>query len=291
MLPCQQRPIVNLYDSHNHLQDERLNDFRSAAVRDVHAVGLKRMVVNGTSPEDWFTVRALSETHPGIIPSYGVHPWNVNEIDEDWREQLREFLVERPSAVGEIGLDRWIDNYHLPRQEEVFLVQWRLAVVLERPVTIHCLKAWGWLFNLLRAEERAKFGFLLHSYGGPLEMVKPLAELGAYFSMSGYFAHPRKSSQADVFRHIPHDRLLLETDAPDMWPPAEWKEFALTDRDTGKPVNHPANIRAVYRFAAELRKEPLELLARQVEENFLRLFGSLIPVREGSAGNGKTGAI
>ena len=74
---------------------------------------------------------------------------------------------------------------------------------------------------------------------------------------------------------MPCDRLLIETDAPALSPP-ERVQYPLTDVAAGKPINHPANLGAVYRFAAELREEPLETLARKVEENFVRLFGTVL---------------
>ena len=116
---------------------------------------------------------------------------------------------------------------------------------------------------------------MLHSFGGPQEMIAPLAELGAYFSLPGYFANQRKGRQREAFRHVPPDRLLLETDAPDQPLPPERVQYPLTDASTGEPLNHPANLGAVYRFAAELFGEPIEPLADRVEENFQRLFGSL----------------
>ena len=117
---------------------------------------------------------------------------------------------------------------------------------------------------------------MLHSYGGPQEMVGPLVKLGAYFSLPGYFAHERKNRQRETFRHVPPDRLLIETDAPDQLLPEERNRHRLLDPATGQPVNHPANLRAVYEFAAELLAEPVESLADRVEENFLRLFGRLL---------------
>jgi TatD DNase family protein len=103
-------------------------------------------------------------------------------------------------------------------------------------------------------------------------MIVPLARLGAYFSLPGYFALERKVRQREAFKHVPPDRLLIETDAPDQCLPPERVRFPLTDSVTGKPVNHPANLVAVYQFAAELLGKPLEQLAAQVEENFQRLF-------------------
>jgi TatD DNase family protein len=187
-----------------------------------------------------------------------------------------------PSAIGEVGLDRWIKDYDLAQQEQVFVWQWRLAAERELPVSIHCLQAWGRLLEILRAEPRPRCGFLLHSYGGPREMVAPLAELGAYFSLPGYFAHERKARQREAFRAVPPDRVLIETDAPDQLLPPERSSYTLADAQTGKAINHPANLRAVYQFAAELLNEPIEALAQRVERNFLRLFGALtaVPARD-----------
>jgi TatD DNase family protein len=106
-------------------------------------------------------------------------------------------------------------------------------------------------------------------------MVAPLAKLGAYFSISGYFAHERKARQRETFRHVPPDRLLIETDAPDQLLPVERNRHPLTDSSSGKAINHPANLGAVYELVAELLGEPVGTLADLVEENFLRLFGNL----------------
>ena len=182
------------------------------------------------------------------------------------------YLDKAHGAIGEIGLDRWIKDYDLKQQEQVFV--WQLGVAAERnlPVSIHCLQAWGKLLELLRSELRPRCGFVLHSFGGPREMISELAELGAYFSLPGYFAHDRKERQRDAFRHVPAERLLLETDAPDQLLPPERDRYPLVDNASGKPINHPANLGAVYHFAAELFEEPVEELATRVEANFSRLF-------------------
>jgi TatD DNase family protein len=177
-----------------------------------------------------------------------------------------------PAAVGEIGLDRWKPDLSYDGQEEVFIAQLRLAAERNLPVSIHCLQAWGRMLEILKAEPRPACGFLLHSYGGSKEMVKPFADLGAYFSLPGYYAHERKQHQRETFKHVPTERLLIETDAPDQSLPAERNRFPLTDPATGKPLNHPANLRSVYEFAAELRGESVESLAAQVEHNFRQLF-------------------
>jgi len=280
---------LRFYDAHNHLQDERFAGRQAELLSACARAGVVGMVVNGSSEEDWPQVGALAEEfdqsagRPGlqVIPSFGYHPWYVPTRTAGWQKQLVRLLEEIPSAVGEIGLDRWKPGLAYDEQEEVFGAQLRLAAERNLPVSIHCLQAWGRMLDLLKAGPRPACGFLLHSYGGPKEMVQPLAELGAYFSLPGYFAHERKERQREAFRQVPAERLLLETDAPDQRLPEarNWRGTATIQplaAATGRPLNHPANLPAVYDFAAELFREPLAALTARVEENFLRLFGRLV---------------
>jgi TatD DNase family protein len=106
-------------------------------------------------------------------------------------------------------------------------------------------------------------------------MIDPLAELGAYFSFSGHFLQERKAAARENFREVPPDRLLIETDAPDMAPPPSHDAYA-TVSPAGEPVNHPGNLAGIYRFVAEMLARPLEELAAQVRENFERLFAGSV---------------
>ena len=147
-----------------------------------------------------------------------------------------------------------------------------LAAERDLPATIHCLRAWGPLWDLIRTGPVPSHGFLLHAYGGPGEMVRGFATRGGYFSFNAYFLHGRIAAQRAVFQQIPIDRLLVETDAPDMSPPADRNAHPLRDAG-GEPLNHPANLALAYTALAELRGLPVDQLTAQVAENFARLFG------------------
>lgn len=267
---------MRLYDAHNHLQDERFAGAQEALLSAAMRQGVVCMVVNGSCEEDWPAVLDLAKKHPQVLPSFGYHPWYVRERTEKWKDELLRYLETCPSAIGEIGLDRWIKDYDLPLQEEMFVWQLRLAAERNLPVSIHCLQAWGRMFELLRSEPRPQCGFLLHSYGGPVEMVRSFADLGAYFSFPGYFAHPRKERQRQTFRAVPPERLLIETDAPDQLLPEDLNQNPLAEQGTNKPLNHPANLPSIYQFVAQLLGEPVEALAARVEENFKQLFGTVV---------------
>ncbi len=266
---------ARLYDAHNHLQDERFGTRAPELLTACRSVGLAGMVVNGACEADWPQVLALAQQFPEVLPSFGYHPWYLSERTPDWLANLRHYLDAVPSAVGEIGLDRWKPGLPYAGQEEAFLAQLQLAAERNLPASIHCLQAWGRILELLQTNPRPARGFLLHSYGGPKEMVKSFADLGAYFSFPGYYAYERKERQRETFRHVPADRLLIETDAPDQQLPDALNQFPLVDPASGKPINHPANLGAIYEYAAGLRGVSVAALTAQVESNFLRLFAGL----------------
>lgn len=253
-----------MLDAHNHLH--RLAD-PDGKIDAMKAAGLTGCVVNGTSESDWPEVAALAKRHPGfVVPAFGLHPWFAHRRSAGWLDELRAFLEGVPGAsLGECGLDRWVDEPDLDTQRAAFLPQLRLARELKLPVTIHALKAWEPLFE---AFDREPLGaFLLHSFNGSPELVERLVPLGARFSFSGHFLHPRKARVVEAFRAVPAERLLLETDAPEMRPPDECVSHPLPDGH-----NHPANLPAIARaLAARLGRDPDELVA-SCERNARRFF-------------------
>ncbi len=254
-------------DAHNHLQDARLGDLEPV-ITQMKLAGVGRCVVNATCEEDWQSVENLAASQGDfILPAFGIHPWQAHRATAGWEDRLKSLLVEHPQAsIGEIGLDQWISKPSLEIQRAVFIDHLRLARELHRPVTIHCLKAWGALFDCF-AEISPPSSFLMHSFGGSIETARRLIPLGAFFSFSGHFLHSRKAAILEVFRKLPQDRILLETDAPDMLPPAEITTHPLTGN-----YNHPANLPAIGQALATALGMRPEELARLTYENATRCF-------------------
>lgn len=266
---------MNYFDAHNHLQDERFAGAQAELVSAARGTGVAGMVVNGACEGDWAAVAALGKEYPNfVVPSFGYHPWYLGERTAQWREVLSGYLEATPRAVvGEIGLDRWKEGLPYEDQENTFLAQLEMAADRNVAASVHCLEAWGRMHELLRQNRRPERGFLLHSYGGSAELVRPLAKLGAYFSFPGYYLHARKVRQREAFRQVPIERLLVETDAPDQLLPADKEWMPLRDAATGKALNHPGNLGAVYAAAAQLRVMASEEFAATIAENWRRLFG------------------
>lgn len=266
-----------LQDAHNHLHDPRLEPHLESILKSLPELGVSRCVVNGTSEADWPKVAQLAENHPDLVqPSFGLHPWKVADRSARWMDTLQSFLDRFPSAgLGECGLDKWIreSSETFPQQREVFTFQLELAAGRNLPLSIHCLQAWGPLLEILRAHPCPKRGFLLHSYNGSAELTKELLPLGAYFSFSGHFLHPRKENVRKAFLEVPLDRLLVETDAPDMAPPPAPDHRFL---GSSKPLlNHPANLPPIANKLASLRDLPPPKLNSILAQNFETFFGTI----------------
>lgn len=254
-------------DSHNHLQDARLGD-KPGIIRSMREAGVDCCVANATCEADWDLIEKLAREHPNLIlPAYGIHPWQAHTASVGWQDRLRRMLSENARAtVGEIGLDQWITQPDIGIQRPVFLDQLQIAHELDRPATIHCLKAWDELFAAFK-DQALPPRFLMHSFGGSIEIARRLIPLGAYFSFSGYFLQSRKAKVLEVFRLLPRDRILLETDAPDMLPPPEIISHPLPE---GR--NHPANLPSIARHLAEVLAITEEELSSVTKENFHSCF-------------------
>ncbi len=260
--------MLHWTDAHNHLQDPRLGN-PAPIIAAMKLTGVTRCVVNATREADWTAVENLATTYPDfIVPAFGIHPWHAHTTGPGWLEKLATLLEKHPrAAIGECGLDQWLTDPPREIQRPVFINQLRLARELDRPLTIHCLKAWGALLDAF-AEAPPPSRFLMHSFGGSIESARRLIPLGAFFSFSGHFLHPRKAAVLEVFRQLPHDRILLETDTPDMLPPAEFITHPLPGNH-----NHPANLPAIGQaLAAALGMTP-EALAELTRDNARYCFG------------------
>ncbi len=264
---------IGYFDAHNHWQDPGFDPDRERIISSLRALKLKRMVVNGTTESDWSRVQTFASNNPTIIPSFGIHPWFAAGRTSDWMRSLERFLVSTRSAIGEAGLDRYIPNYDIEDQKVVFEHHLRLAVEMNRPITIHCLYAVDDLLEVLERVPTPACGFLVHAYSCGAKWVERFAQLGAYFSFSGYFLNQGKEERLETFKLIPSDRLLVETDAPSMLLPPEKERFSL---GTAERLNHPGNLVVAYAELATVRGISDDELQRQVEQNFVRLFGSLM---------------
>lgn len=280
--------MIRLFDSHCHLQDSRVLNVAPRLIKEALHTGVAHFAVNGVSEKDWHLVKEMSDTYPSVIPNFGLHPWFISDRTPDWLKTLKDSLAATPSAaVGEIGLDKGSRGKQIDftDQVEVFRQQLQLAKELKKPASIHCVRAFGDLLEILKSMGPFPAGLVLHSYLGSAEMVPEFSKLGAYFSFSGFLMSMKESKAKKMLKSVPCERILLETDAPDALPPKELidgnnssSNDTSTSNDEGEAstlpenINHPANIHRVLAYVARLLEMDEKELAELSYKNAVSLF-------------------
>lgn len=245
-----------MIDAHIHLQDKSFDNDRSRLMNDARTKGVNSFLCTATQPADWGKVISLSEKNDDIIPFIGTHPWYADAHAPDL---LRDILQKRPDAgVGEIGLDSLRGTKN---QTEVFKDQLGAASDFLRPCSIHCVKSFDILFPLLKQTKNLPPTLLFHAFGGSWREAEFLTEYNAFFSFSGSALLPGRTRTHEIIRKLSPERILVETDAPDMRPPAGFR----TDPDEKRNV--PANLPLIIKGLADIRGIPAAEMAALTARN------------------------
>jgi TatD DNase family protein len=261
---------MKLFDAHNHVHDPRLAGDLEGVMQRAADAGVDRMVCCGTTRDDWQAVLEVASRFPdSVVPSLGLHPCYVACNVATQVNELHGLLSRFPAAVGEVGLDHAIEERSDSVQEEAFLLQVALSRELEVPVSIHCRRAWGRMMDFLRRMAPHPAGLLLHAYSGSAELAEELVEKNAYFSFGAGVTYPHNRRIRAAAQAVPTERLLVETDAPDMLP------YPCREDGEARP-NEPANIVHAVRALAEIRSLSMEEMAVLTWENGEQLFARLL---------------
>ncbi|MEG1508296.1 MAG: TatD family hydrolase [Akkermansia sp.] len=172
------------------------------------------------TPDDWDTIADWARRYPHVIvPSFGIHPWSINETSLTHMDKLHALLDEFPQAgIGEIGLDQTRHtNASLPLQQQLLQSQLELAVKEKRIVTLHGVHAWGYLLDQLNTLPqqipqilKSPLNLLIHGWQGSQEMLLPFVNKNCYFSLGLNNLRLEKTKRSLPL--IPADRLLVESD-------------------------------------------------------------------------------
>jgi TatD DNase family protein len=255
-------------DSHCHIDGPEFDADRGDVIARAHDALVTTMLNVGTGdPHSGVFERAveLAEKHSSIYAAIGVHPHDAKLFDDAAERRLVKLVRQskRVIAWGEIGLDYHYDHSPRDTQREVFTRQLRLAREQNLPVVIHSRAADEDTIAILRKEltDYRRAG-VLHCFGGSLTMAQAAIELGFFISFAGNLTFKKAEDLRDVARHLPLERLLIETDCPYLTPvPFRGKR------------NEPARVVETARCLASLHGKELEEIGRITSENFGRLFG------------------
>ncbi|GMU43386.1 MAG: TatD family hydrolase [Lysobacterales bacterium] len=256
-----------LTDTHCHLDAPEFAADRDAVLAHARAAGVAALVVPAVSAAGFDALAGLAAAEPDVHAGYGLHPMYLSEHRPEHLDAVRARLAHGDAiAVGECGLDLFIDGLDPALQREYFLAQVRLAREFDLPLVLHARRAVDEVIATLRRVGGVRG--VVHSFGGSEEQARALWKLGFCLGIGGPVTYERARRLRRLVATMPVEWLLLETDAPDQ-PDA----FHRGQR------NEPGRLPTVLQAVSELRAVSPDELARQTGENAIRLFGTALGTR------------
>ena len=211
--------MLQYIDTHTHAYDEAFAGCEDEIVARGVAAGVTVQLQADVDSRERERMFALVERHPGVLrPMLGLYPGSV---DKDWRREIDALEAWRGRgivAVGEIGLDYHYGADFKAEQQEAFRVQLELAAAWDLPVNIHLREATEDFFRILEDCRHLHLRGNLHAFGGSVETFERLRRLGDWYVGIGGVVTFKRASVAETVKHIPLERILLETDAPYLTP-------------------------------------------------------------------------
>ena len=251
---------MRLVDSHSHFDAAEFDADRAAAHARAVAAGVVAQIVPAVDAAGWPKLRQTCAGLPGLWPAYGLHPMYLDAHRPEHLPALRAWIErERPLAVGECGLDYFVEGLDAEAQSFYFDGQIRLASEFDLPVIVHARRAVDAVIAAIR-----RIGGLrgvVHSFSGSAEQAAQLHRLGFLLGIGGPVTYARANRLREHVAEMTLEQLLLETDSPDQ-PGAAHRGQR----------NEPAHLLDVLDAIATLRKVPRDDIAAATRDNAVRLF-------------------
>lgn len=253
-----------IVDTHCHLDDSCYNDDIESVLANAKKSGVEKFIIPGADPQTLERAVALSEQYENIYFAVGVHPYDAENYDKNY---LEKFVIHpKCVAIGECGLD----YFRLPEveeeiekekamQKEVFIDHILWAKALKKPLIVHIRESSADCLMLLD-RYAGEEGGVLHCYNADESLLK-LAKKNFYYGIGGVLTFKNAKKLINVYPKIPHNKLLIETDAPYLTPHPHRGER-----------NEPSYTTFVADKMAELSALPTKEIVKLSTENAQRLF-------------------
>lgn len=247
-------------DTHCHLDAAEFDTDRDTVHAAAQAGGVATMVVPAVSRDNFSAVAATCERYAGCLPAWGLHPMYIDVHRPEHLADLRaQIEAQRPLAIGEIGLDLFVDLDYAT-QESFYVEQLKLAQEYDLPVLLHCRRANDQILKHLR--KIPVRGGIAHAFNGSPQQAEAFIRLGFKLGFGGAFTWPRANNLRRLAVDLPLEAIVLETDSPDI--PPLW---------IGHGRNAPGELPRIAQTLAELRGCDLDTVARQTSANACALLG------------------
>jgi TatD DNase family protein len=250
---------MRLFDTHAHLDDERFDGDREALIGSFPDEGVALVLAAAADAESSAAGIALAEKYPHVLAAIGVHPHVAKDIPLEEIKRFDDWSAHpRVVAVGETGLDYHYDFRPRGVQMRCFEQQTELARRAGLPAIYHLREAWGDFLPMARRGD-IPFG-VMHCFSGSVESARECLDAGLYISLAGPVTFKNARNLHEVARYVPLDRLVVETDSPDLSPePLRGRR------------NDPRNVKYTAAAIAALRGMDAEAFAEAAFQNACRL--------------------
>lgn len=213
---------MELIDSHTHLDFPDFDADRPALLAESRALGVQRMVVLGVYQGNWQRVWDLVQSDPDLHAAFGLHPVYLDQHRPQDLSELGDWLSRLAGhrqlcAVGEIGLDYFIETLDRDRQQSLFDAQLQLAADFNLPALIHVRRSHAAVIATLK-RFKLKRGGIIHAFAGSKEEAREYIKLGFKLGLGGAATWPQALRMHRVLAQLPLGSVVLETDSPDMAP-------------------------------------------------------------------------
>ena len=245
-------------DTHCHLDQPALFEKIESVIKKSIKSDIEGIIVPSVSPENINEVIKISQRFDICSLALGFHPFFSNLVKDEDFKTLSLLLIEHDAvAVGEIGLDKFLDNIPLVTQEKIFKSQLDIADNLELPIIVHARGMIDPIIKYIR--DRKIKGGIVHAFNGSFQQAEQLIKLGFKLGFGGVITYERAKHVRSLAKNLPIESIVLETDAPDMNP--SWLENTLP--------NEPAQLKKISKIFCELRGVDTKRIACILRRNTL----------------------
>ncbi|MBL1274953.1 MAG: TatD family hydrolase [Ectothiorhodospiraceae bacterium] len=246
---------MNLVDTHCHLDFTDFDTDRSDILERCALSGISRIVIPGVLAKSWGKLQHICDTHSALYASFGLHPFFVSQhTHKDVDALALRIEQRRPIAVGEIGLDYFVEGLDRKHQQTLFDNQLAVAANASLPVLLHVRKSHDVVLASLRKAQVT--GGICHAFNGSLQQAERYIEFGFKLGFGGMLTYERSHKLHRLAKQLPLDAIVLETDAPDM-------TGALHHGQRNSPEYLPECLQAL----AKIRDEDVNIVAAQTTAN------------------------
>lgn len=213
---------MRLIDTHTHLDFPDFDADRPEVLANARALGVERMVVLGVYQRNWERVWDLVQSDPQLYAAFGLHPVYLDEHRPEDLIELGDWLTHLKGhrqlcAVGEFGLDYYVQTLDRDRQQALFEAQLQLAADFDLPALLHVRRSHAPVIASLKRFGLSRGG-IIHAFSGSYEEAREYIKLGFKLGLGGAATWPQALRLRKVIAALPLVSVVLETDSPDMAP-------------------------------------------------------------------------